>query len=86
VPALLRWVGDHKNHFKVKVRHTFERMIRRFGFEAVYACAVEDEARKVLTNIKKRKDRAKKKKAVAESAGAEDDEVCVVLSFNTIFR
>ncbi|KDQ57624.1 hypothetical protein JAAARDRAFT_35316 [Jaapia argillacea MUCL 33604] len=65
VPALLGWSHDHKNHFKLKVRHIFERMIRRFGFEEVYACAGEEDAAKVLVNIKKRKDRAKRKKATA---------------------
>ncbi|RPD59760.1 NUC173-domain-containing protein [Lentinus tigrinus ALCF2SS1-6] len=72
VPALLRWSHDHKNHFKAKVRHIFERMIRRFGWEDVYGCAQEEEARKVLLNIKKRKDRAKRKRA---NAVEEDDEV-----------
>lgn len=74
VPALLSWSHDHKNHFKSKVRHIFERMIRRFGWEDVYACAEEDDARKVLTNIKKRKERAKRKKAhnAEEEEGAED--------------
>ena len=72
VPALLRWSHDHKNHFKAKVRHIFERMIRRFGWEDVYGCAQEEEARKVLLNIKKRKDRAKRKRA---NAVEEDDDV-----------
>lgn len=73
VPALLRWSHDHKNHFKAKVRHIFERMIRRFGWDDVYAHAQEEEARKVLLNIKKRKDRAKRKRgnAVVEE---DDDE------------
>ncbi|KAF7321737.1 rRNA processing protein [Mycena kentingensis (nom. inval.)] len=65
VPALLGWSHDHKNHFKVKVRHIFERMLRRFGFDEVYGYAGEEEAKKVLENIKKRKDRAKRKKAQA---------------------
>ncbi|THH02095.1 hypothetical protein EW026_g741 [Hermanssonia centrifuga] len=73
VPALLSWSHDHKNHFKAKVRHIFERMIRRFGYEDVYACAGEEEARKVLMNIKKRKDRAKRKKA-NNVEGDEDEE------------
>ncbi|KAF7315455.1 rRNA processing protein [Mycena indigotica] len=65
VPALLGWSHDHKNHFKVKVRHIFERMLRRFGWNEVYGYAGEDEAKKVLENIKKRKERAKRKKAQA---------------------
>ncbi|KAI0088037.1 NUC173-domain-containing protein [Irpex rosettiformis] len=71
VPALLSWSHDHKNHFKSKVRHIFERMIRRFGWEDVYACAEDDDAHKILLNIKKRKDRAKRKKA--QSAADEED-------------
>ncbi|KAJ7163578.1 armadillo-type protein [Mycena crocata] len=71
VPALLGWSHDHKNHFKAKVRHIFERMLRRFGWEEVYGCAGEEEAAKVLVNIKKRKERAKRKKANAKD---EDDE------------
>ncbi|GJE94485.1 NUC173 domain-containing protein [Phanerochaete sordida] len=76
VPALLHWSHDHKNHFKAKVRHIFERMLRRFGWEDVYSCAgEEDDARKVLVNIKKRKDRAKRKKAQnAENENEEDEE------------
>ena len=62
IPALLRWSHDHKNHFKAKVRHIFERMLRRFGWDDVYSCAGEEEAAKVLVNIKKRKERAKRKK------------------------
>ncbi|PPR02396.1 hypothetical protein CVT26_011364 [Gymnopilus dilepis] len=74
VPALLKWSHDHKNHFKVKVRHIFERMLRRFNWEEVYSCAGEEEAAKVLVNIKKRKDRAKRKKASRAEAGDDDDE------------
>ena len=72
VVTLLAWSHDHKNHFKVKVRHIFERMLRRFGFDEVYGCASDQEAAKVLVNIKKRKDRAKRKKAAR--ADEEDEE------------
>jgi ribosomal RNA-processing protein 12 len=74
VPALLRWSHDHKNHFKAKVRHIFERMLRRFGWNDVYSCASEEEAAKVLVNIKKRKERAKRKKN-ARNEDEEEDEV-----------
>lgn len=73
VPALLSWSHDHKNHFKAKVRHIFERMLRRFGWEDVYSCAPEEDARKVLLNIKKRKERAKRKKAHGAEDGEEDE-------------
>lgn len=75
VPALLKWSHDHKNHFKVKVRHIFERMLRRFSWEEVYTCAGNDEAGKVLLNIKKRKERAKRKRAVREDEEDNEEEV-----------
>lgn len=75
VPALLHWSHDHKNHFKAKVRHIFERMLRRFSWEDVYSCAGEEDARKVLLNIKKRKERAKRKKAQNAENEEEEDEV-----------
>jgi ribosomal RNA-processing protein 12 len=75
VPALLNWSHDHKNHFKLKVRHIFERMLRRFSWDELYGYAGEEEASKVLVNIKKRKERAKRKKA--SKAEEDDDEVCL---------
>ncbi|KZV69917.1 NUC173-domain-containing protein [Peniophora sp. CONT] len=75
VPALLARAHDHKNHFKVKVRHILERLIRRFGYEDVRKAAEDGgvagggEGLKVLGNIKKRKDRAKRKRAAVEEAG-----------------
>ncbi|KAF9482107.1 NUC173-domain-containing protein [Pholiota conissans] len=74
VPGLLNWSHDHKNHFKVKVRHIFERMLRRFTWDEVYSCAGEEEAAKVLVNIKKRKERAKRKKANKAEDDDDDDE------------
>ena len=73
VPALLGWVHDHKNHFKQKTVHIFERMIRRFGYDEVYKHAPEGGERKVLEGIKKRKDRAKRKKA-KQAEGSDDEE------------
>ncbi|GAC75827.1 uncharacterized conserved protein [Moesziomyces antarcticus T-34] len=78
IPALLGWSTEHKQHFKVKVRHIFERLLRRFGFERIYALTDEDN-RKLINNIRKRKERAKRKKANAAAereAGAlgEDDD------------
>ncbi|THU95393.1 ribosomal RNA-processing protein 12 [Dendrothele bispora CBS 962.96] len=71
VPALLNWSHDHKNHFKAKVRHIFERLLRRFSWEEVYSCASNEDASKVLINIKKRKDRAKRRK---ENRREDEDE------------
>lgn len=75
IPALLNWSHDHKNHFKLKVRHIFERMLRRFTWDEVYSCAGEEEASKVLVNIKKRKERAKRKRASRMNEDEGDDGV-----------
>ncbi|EST09064.1 hypothetical protein PSEUBRA_001400 [Kalmanozyma brasiliensis GHG001] len=77
IPALLGWSTEHKQHFKVKVRHIFERLLRRFGFERIYQLTDEDN-RKLINNIRKRKERAKRKRADAaadrEAGVAEDDD------------
>jgi hypothetical protein len=75
VPALLGWSHDHKNHFKAKVRHIFERMLRRFGWDEVYSFAGEEEAAKVLVNIKKRKERAKRHRIGGQDDHYNSDEV-----------
>ncbi|KAM6501995.1 Armadillo-type fold [Amanita muscaria] len=72
VPGLLNRSHDHKNHFKVRVRHIFERLMRRFRWEEIYEFAGDSEAAKVLVNIKKRKDRAKRKKALEREGGEEE--------------
>jgi ribosomal RNA-processing protein 12 len=62
VSALLGWSHDHKNHFKTKVLHIFERMGRRFGWESLEAAAGTHERAGVITHLRKKKERAKKKK------------------------
>lgn len=74
VPALLGWVHDHKNHFKTKTIHIFERMIRKFGYDAVYKKAGEGDQKKVLEHIKKKKDRAKRQKIARAQDGDEGEE------------
>ncbi|PWN48929.1 NUC173-domain-containing protein [Violaceomyces palustris] len=77
IPALLNWSAEHKQHFKSKVRHIFERLIRRFGFERISILTDEDN-RKLINNIRKRKERARRQKAVREDeADRDDDEVDV---------
>jgi len=74
VPLLLDRAHDHKNHFKVKVRHVLERMIRQFGWQDVHTAAGESDAAKVLHNIKKRKDRMKRKKAAAAAEKGDESD------------
>ncbi|RCH84314.1 hypothetical protein CU097_002971 [Rhizopus azygosporus] len=73
IHSLLKCLHQHKAHFKVKVRHLFERLIRKFGFEAVSQLMPEDD-RKMINNIQKRRLRAKRKKSAAHGQADSDEE------------
>ncbi|KAI8979642.1 NUC173 domain-containing protein [Mycotypha africana] len=73
VRSLIECQHQHRSHFKVKVRHLFERLIRRFGYDAV-AEFVPEEDKKLVVNIQKRRLRAKRKKNAA-AAGQEESDV-----------
>ncbi|AMD22326.1 HGL014Cp [Eremothecium sinecaudum] len=70
LPKLLRWSHEHTGHFKARVKHIIERLIRRFGYDFVEAnFPIED--RKLLTNIRKTRNRNKRKAAEdSENANA----------------
>ncbi|KAG0310884.1 hypothetical protein BGZ99_010502 [Dissophora globulifera] len=61
VGGMIRWSHEHKGHFKVKVRHILERLVRRFGYDDVVMFVPEAD-KKLLVNIKKRRERAKRNK------------------------
>jgi len=71
IPNLMEWSHEHKAHFKAKVKHILERMIRRYGVDAVNKHCPEAD-RKLITNIRKTKDRNKRHKEAAKSTGAVD--------------
>ncbi|ODV82105.1 putative ribosome export protein [Suhomyces tanzawaensis NRRL Y-17324] len=57
---LMRWSHEHKGHFKSKVKHILERLIRKFGVELVEQ-AIPEEDKKLVANIKKTRARAKRR-------------------------
>ncbi|KAK6201714.1 NUC173 domain-containing protein [Scheffersomyces amazonensis] len=57
---LMKWSHEHKGHFKSKVKHILERLIRKFGIEEVEN-AIPEQDRKLVANIKKSRNRAKRK-------------------------
>lgn len=61
LPKLLHWSHEHKGHFKAKVKHIVERLIRRFGFDTIEKHFPEAD-KKLLTNIRKSKERSKRKR------------------------
>jgi ribosomal RNA-processing protein 12 len=71
IPNLMVWSHEHKAHFKAKVKHILERMIRRFGVDVVNKYC-PDEDKKLIANIRKTKERDKRHKEAAKAAGAED--------------
>lgn len=71
VPGLMSWSREHKAQFRAKIKHIFERMIRRFGFELVDKHCPEDD-RKFINNIRKSKDRRKRQKGANGDREDED--------------
>lgn len=67
VPSLMSWSREHKAQFRSKIKHLIERMIRRLGYELVYKHCPEDD-RKFINNIRKAKERRKRKKDAAADA------------------
>lgn len=60
ITSILSCSKDKKSHFKTKVRHIFERLIRKFSYEVVEGF-VPEESKKLIVNIRKRRERAKRK-------------------------
>ncbi|KEY69686.1 hypothetical protein S7711_03172 [Stachybotrys chartarum IBT 7711] len=76
VPNLIVWSHEHKGHFKVKVRHIIERMVRRFGYENIQKHCPEAD-KKLIVNIRKTRERSKRKKDAAKGSredGESDDD------------
>lgn len=73
IPNLMVWSHEHKGHFRAKVKHIIERMMRRFGYEVVNKYCPEDD-RKLVNNIRKTKERSKRQKAAAKEAGEDESD------------
>lgn len=70
IPNLMVWSHEHKAHFKAKVKHILERMIRRFGVDTVNKYCPEGD-RKLIANIRKTKERNKRHRDTAKAGGQE---------------
>ncbi|VEU22234.1 DEKNAAC103240 [Brettanomyces naardenensis] len=60
--SLLAVNHEQKSHFRSKIKHLIERMVRRFGMNDIEQC-IPEEDKKLIVNIRKTKARAKRKKA-----------------------
>jgi ribosomal RNA-processing protein 12 len=72
IPNLIIWSHEHKGHFKAKVKHILERLVRKFGFDTIHKNCPESD-RKLVVNIRKTKDRSKRKKEAARGALGDHD-------------
>eukprot|EP00742_Colponemidia_sp_Colp-10_P007043 GILJ01007559.1.p1 GENE.GILJ01007559.1~~GILJ01007559.1.p1 ORF type:complete len:1269 (-),score=253.53 GILJ01007559.1:82-3888(-) len=57
--GMLVWVGDNRNHFRMKIRFLLEKLIKKLGYETVLSL-VPEEHKKLLWHIKKMKDRSQR--------------------------
>ena len=72
-PGLMSWSHEHKARFRSKVKHILERALRRFGYEVIDRYCPEDD-KKLIQNIRKSRERKKKKKDAGIEDGAADGE------------
>ena len=71
IQNLIKWnEAKPKPPFKSKIKHIIERMIRRYGVDIVNKNTPE-EHRKLISNIRKTKERTKRQRAENRAAGAE---------------
>ena len=71
--GMMVWSKENKGRLRSKVRGILERCIRKFGAAQLESWVGEDD-RKMIVNIRKRKERSKrKKKDGADGGGSEDD-------------
>ena len=72
IPNLLLYQHEHKGQLQAKVKHILERMMRKYGYEAVEKATPEQD-RKLIVNIRKTRERNKRKKKGISAAGADGD-------------
>ena len=73
VPQLLVWSKENKGRLKAKVKNILDRLVRRFGGAQVEEWAGPD-AKKLIVNIRKARERARRKKQGTGTADSDDEE------------
>jgi ribosomal RNA-processing protein 12 len=73
VPGLMVWSKENKGRLRAKIKGILDRCLRRFDAAKVESWAGGDD-RKMIVNIRKRRDRAKKKNKGIDEDGAEEEE------------
>ncbi|KAJ2853573.1 pre-rRNA processing protein [Coemansia erecta] len=76
VVSILKWSHEYKNQMGLKCRHILDRLVRRLGLDAV-AEVTPQEHERLIVNMRKRQQRAKRGKesnAGANADGNDDDD------------
>ncbi|EAS34406.3 90S preribosome component RRP12 [Coccidioides immitis RS] len=73
VPNLMVWSKEHKGRLRSKVKGILDRLIRRFGAQAVESLTPESD-RKLVVAIRKQRERSKRKKEQSKEAGEEESD------------
>jgi ribosomal RNA-processing protein 12 len=73
IPGLMVWSKENKGRLRVKVKGILERLIRRFGSTKVENW-VGPEDRKMVVNIRKRRERSRRKKKGEDGTEIGSDE------------
>ncbi|RJE18224.1 90S preribosome component RRP12 [Aspergillus sclerotialis] len=71
VPNLMVWNKEHKGRLRSKVKGIIDRLMRRFGAPLMEELVGEND-RKLVVNIRKQRERSKRKKT--EAAGGDEEE------------
>jgi len=72
VPPLLAWCSNKHAHLKYQVRYLMERLVKRFGLDVMMAVTPEAHMR-LLTHMRKQKERARRHTDARLAAKAERD-------------
>lgn len=72
VPQLLVWSKENKGRLKAKVKNILDRLVRRFGGAQVEEWA-GPEAKNLIKNIRKARERARRKKQGAGDPDSDDE-------------
>ncbi|XP_009860563.2 RRP12-like protein [Ciona intestinalis] len=74
--SLLNWKPETRRHFRFRVKKILQRLVKRFGFDTIYAMTPEQH-RKQLQHIRKTEERIKKmkhEKKIAKKDKVEDSD------------
>ncbi|KAJ1965545.1 pre-rRNA processing protein [Dipsacomyces acuminosporus] len=73
VKSILKWSHEYKNDMRLKCRHILDRLARRLGLDAV-AKVTPEEHMKLIANMRKKEQRAKRTKESNAGQKVDDNE------------